>query len=118
MSTASVRPSSGGPKTAPSVRKNGQPPHTLPRPPFRPTASLTPYSKRLASRTALAATKAKEKEMKAEKETARQERIAAIKDKRARKAERERFEKMAETMHRRRVERARRRERRNKALKS
>ncbi|MCJ1315492.1 hypothetical protein MMC15_000812 [Xylographa vitiligo] len=117
MSTASsVRLSSGGPKTAPSVRKNGLPPHTVPRPPFRPTSSLTPYSKRLASRTALAATKAKEKEMKEEKEAARQERIAAIKDKQARKAERERFERMAETMHRKKVERRRRREGRNKKL--
>ncbi|MCJ1280891.1 hypothetical protein MMC26_000208 [Xylographa opegraphella] len=118
MSTASTRPTSGGPKSAPSIRKNGQPPHPHPRPPFRPSASLTPYSKRLAARTALAATKAKEKEMKAEKEAGRQERVAAIKDKRARKAERERFERMAETMHRRRVERVRRREGRNRVLKS
>ncbi|MCJ1393607.1 hypothetical protein MMC18_006482 [Xylographa bjoerkii] len=118
MSTGTVRPTSGGPKTAPSVRKNGQPPHSQPRPAFRPAASLTSYSKRLASRTALAATKAKEAEMKEEKEAARQERITAIKEKRARKVERERFEKMAETMHKRRVERVRRREKRNKALKS
>lgn len=56
--------------------------------------------------------------MKDEKEAERQARVQAIKDKRAAKAERERFEKMAETMHRRRVERVRRREKRNKALKS
>ncbi|MCJ1378461.1 hypothetical protein MMC17_001560 [Xylographa soralifera] len=117
MPATSVRPTSGGPKAAPSVRKNGQPPHASPTA-FRPSASLTPYSKRLAARTALAATKAHENELKAEKETARQARVAALLEKRARKAERERFEKMAETMHRRRVERVRRREGRNRAVRS
>ena len=56
--------------------------------------------------------------MKDEKEAARQTRIAAIKDKRARKTERERFERMAETMHRKRVDRVRRREGRNGKLRS
>lgn len=45
-------------------------------------------------------------------------RIQAIKDKRAAKEERERYEKMAEKMHRKRVERLKRREKRNKLLKS
>ena len=47
-----------------------------------------------------------------------QRRIQAIRDKRAAKAEKERYEKMAETMHKKRVERLRRREKRNKMLKS
>jgi len=47
-----------------------------------------------------------------------QRRIQAIKDKRAAKEERERYEKMAEKMHRKRVERLKRREKRNKLLKS
>lgn len=48
----------------------------------------------------------------------RQRRIQAIKDKRAAKEEKERYEKMAEKMHAKRVERLRRREKRNKLLKS
>ena len=47
-----------------------------------------------------------------------QRRIQAIKDKRAAKEEKERYEKMAEKMHRKRVERLKRREKRNKLLKS
>ena len=47
-----------------------------------------------------------------------QRRIKAIKDKRVAKEERERYEKMAEKMHAKRVERLKRREKRNKLLKS
>lgn len=47
-----------------------------------------------------------------------QRRIQIIKDRRAAKEEKERYEKMAEKMHRKRVERLRRREKRNKLLKS
>ena len=47
-----------------------------------------------------------------------QNRIQAIKDKRLAKAEKERYEKMAEKMHAKRVERLKRREKRNKLLKS
>ena len=47
-----------------------------------------------------------------------QRRIQVIKDKRAAKAEKERYEKMAEKMHAKRVERLKRREKRNKLLKS
>jgi rRNA-processing protein CGR1 len=50
--------------------------------------------------------------------TALQRRIQAIKDKRAVKEEKARYEKMAETMHKKRVERLKRREKRNKMLKS
>lgn len=78
--------------------------------------------------------KAKEKEMKDEKEAARQvrvvepcvlsysnefqQRIEAIRTKRAAKEERLRYAKMEETMHKKRVDRLRRREKRNKMLKS
>lgn len=44
--------------------------------------------------------------------------IQRIKDKRAAKEEKARYEKMAEKMHRKRVERLRRREKRNKLLNS
>lgn len=92
----------------------------------------------------MAAMKAKEKEMKEEKEAARQvssdlywsdfvritgvehyhtdspaqQRIQAIKDKRAKKEEKVRYEKMAEKMHRKRVDRLKRKEKRNKLLNS
>ena len=84
----------------------------------------------------MTAMKAKEQEMKDEKEDERQvrqdagylyghsakgsyqKRIQAIKDKRAAKEDKERYEKMAEKMHAKRVERLKRREKRNKLLKS
>lgn len=47
-----------------------------------------------------------------------QRRIQAIRDKRAKKEERERYEKLAEKMHRKRVERLKRKEKRNKLLNS
>ena len=47
-----------------------------------------------------------------------QRRTQAIKDKRAAKEEKQRYEKMAEKMHAKRVERLKRREKRNKLLKS
>lgn len=48
----------------------------------------------------------------------RQRRVQAIKDKRAAKEERERYEKMAEKMHKKRVDRLKRKEKRNKLLNS
>ena len=83
--------------------------------------------------------KAKEKELKDEKEAERQvrrrsearptlhpssnlffsqQRVQRIKDKRAAKEEKERYEKMAEKMHKKRVERLKRKEKRNKLLNS
>lgn len=50
--------------------------------------------------------------------TTKQRRVEAIKTKRAAKEERERFAKMEEKMHKRRVERLKRKEKRNKMLKS
>lgn len=111
-----------------------------PKKAFRPAAGLTSYAQRTKERAALAQMKAKEKEMKQEKEEERQvcglfalpstgralfrthslsqRRIQAIRDKRAKKEERERYEKMAEKMHRKRVERLKRKEKRNKLLNS
>lgn len=78
--------------------------------------------------------KAKEKELKDEKEAVKkvrtagfhvrcwliipQQRVDALRTKRAAKEERERFQKMEEKMHKKRVERLKRREKRNKMLKS
>jgi rRNA-processing protein CGR1 len=47
-----------------------------------------------------------------------QRRITALKEKREAKAEKERYEKMAAKMHQKRVDRLKRREKRNKMLKS
>ncbi|KAK5718898.1 rRNA-processing protein cgr1 [Elasticomyces elasticus] len=98
-------------------RKNGKQWHET-RKAFRPTSGQTPYVKRAAKNAQEAEVKKLETEMKAEKEQERQHRIQAIKDKRAAKEEKERFEKMALKMHAKRVERVRRREKRNKLLKS
>ncbi|CAN6652550.1 hypothetical protein TRVA0_026S00320 [Trichomonascus vanleenenianus] len=65
----------------------------------------------------LQAIKAQEKEMKERKEQERKEKIDKIKEKRAQKEERERYELLAKKMHAKRVERLRRREKRNKLLK-
>lgn len=103
--------------------------------PFRPTAGLTSYAKRLEERKQLAAIKEHEKEMKEEKEAERQAGqpafwmvlfqanrtqacIQKIKERRAAKEEKARYEKMAEKMHHKRVERLKRREKRNKLLNS
>ncbi|OKL58582.1 hypothetical protein UA08_06280 [Talaromyces atroroseus] len=99
------------------MRKNGKNWHA-PKKAFRPTAGLKSYEKRLQERNDLAAIKEREKELKEEKEAERQRHIQAIKDRRAAKEEKERYEKMAEKMHRKRVERKRRREKRNKLLNS
>jgi rRNA-processing protein CGR1 len=50
--------------------------------------------------------------------TVQQRRIEAIRTKRAAKEERERYQKMGEKMHKKRVERLKRREKRNAMLKS
>ncbi|TVY52710.1 rRNA-processing protein cgrA, partial [Lachnellula suecica] len=99
------------------MRKNGKQWHE-PKSAFRPKAGNSTYEKRQVERKAMDAMKAKEKEMKEEKETERQRRITALKEKRAKKEERARYEKLAETMHRKRVERLKRKEKRNKMLKS
>ena len=101
----------------PGLRKNGQPTSTAHKA-FRPTAGQTSYAKRKAKENREAETKKLEVEMKADKEADRQRKIQAIRDKRAAKEERERYAKMAEKMHKKRVERLKRREKRNKVLKS
>ncbi|KAE8447567.1 hypothetical protein EG329_010697 [Mollisiaceae sp. DMI_Dod_QoI] len=113
-----------GPSAAPQadaqsqgMRKNGKQWHPQ-KTAFRPTSGMTSWEKRQEGRKATAAVKAKEKEMKEEKEAERQRKIQALKDKRAAKEEKARYEKLAETMHRKRVERLKRKEKRNKLLKS
>ncbi|KAG0647948.1 rRNA-processing cgrA [Hyphodiscus hymeniophilus] len=116
--TASAAAASQLPAVKPQgMRKNGKQWHE-PKSAFRPKAGNTSYEKRQVERVAISAMKAKEKDMKDEKEAHRQRRIQAIKDKRAVKEERARYEKLAETMHRKRVERLKRKEKRNKMLKS
>lgn len=83
---------------------------------FRPTAGQTSYQQRMALRKTSLATKMLEREMKEEKVAERDRRVQGIKDRRKAKEEKERFEKMKERMHKKVVERKRRRERRNKLL--
>ncbi|KAI1844260.1 hypothetical protein JX265_010318 [Neoarthrinium moseri] len=99
------------------MRRNGKQ-WIAPKKAFRPGSGLQSYERRAEERIAKAAMKAKEKEMKDEKEAERQRRVQAIKDKRAAKEERERYEKMAEKMHKKRVERLKRKEKRNKLINS
>ena len=91
--------------------------HALKKP-FCPTSSQTTYAKRKEKDEATQVIKAREQEMREEKEAERNRRIQAIKDRRKAKEEKERYEKMAEKMHKKLVERRKRREKRNKLLKS
>ncbi|KAF8476922.1 hypothetical protein BDZ91DRAFT_708361 [Kalaharituber pfeilii] len=85
---------------------------------FRPKAGPgKSWDKRTRERKNMEAIKAKEKELKDEKEAARQRQVQALKEKREKKAEKERYEKLALKMHAKRVQRLKRREKRNKALK-
>ncbi|KID68650.1 Cgr1, partial [Metarhizium hybridum] len=99
------------------MRKNGKQWHEQKKA-FRPSKGLTTFEKRAKERAAMAQMKAKEKEMKEEKEAMRKEKMEKIREKRAKKEEKERYEKMAETMHRKRVERLKRKEKRNKLINS
>ncbi|PHH60406.1 hypothetical protein CDD81_1684 [Ophiocordyceps australis] len=99
------------------MRKNGKQWHE-PKKPFRPTAGLTTFEKRIKERVATAQLKVKVQEMRAEREEQKKQRTQALRARRAKKEERERYEKMAETMHRKRVERLKRKEKRNKLLNS
>ncbi|KAH8674543.1 hypothetical protein BGZ60DRAFT_404236 [Tricladium varicosporioides] len=116
VATLVVAPKVDAPK-AQGMRKNGKQWHE-PRTAFRPKAGNSSYEKRQAERKTMATVKAKEKEMKEEKEAERQRRITIIKEKRAAKEEKSRYEKLAETMHKKRVERLKRKEKRNKMIKS
>ncbi|EFX02474.1 rRNA-processing protein cgr1 [Grosmannia clavigera kw1407] len=97
------------------LRRNGKQWHE-PKKAFRPASGLTSFAQRSKERIARATMKAKEKELKDEKEAERQVRIKAIRDKKAAKEEKERYEKLAEKMHKKRVERLKRKEKRNKLL--
>ncbi|SCU84642.1 LAFA_0D11122g1_1 [Lachancea sp. 'fantastica'] len=61
--------------------------------------------------------KLKLKELKEEKDQAHKEKIQNLKERREKKEEQERYERMATKMHAKKVDRLRRREKRNKALK-
>jgi rRNA-processing protein CGR1 len=89
-----------------------------PKAAFRPSAGLTSYTKRKEQDKAAQIIKAREQELKTEKEEERSRRIQAIKDRRKAKEEKQRYEQMAEKMHKKLVERRKRREKRNKLLKS
>ncbi|KAJ5490601.1 rRNA-processing protein cgrA [Penicillium expansum] len=77
---------------------------------FRPTAGLTSYAKRQELKKHSDAVKELEREMKEEAEAERKARIQRIKDRREAKEEKLRYEKMAEKMHHKRLDRLKRRE--------
>ena len=103
---------------------------------FRPMAGLTSYKQRIEQQKRIAATKLVEKDMKEEKESKRQVqlnsvhvsnneayhtmqyRIQTIKERREAREEKIRHEKLAQRMHAKKVERLKKREKRNKMLKS
>ncbi|ANB12967.1 Cgr1p [Sugiyamaella lignohabitans] len=86
--------------------------------PLRTNAVVkTAWEKKRLAQLELKAIKAKEKELKDEKQAATQARIKAIKEKKAAKEEKERYAKLSEKMHAKRVARLRKREKRNKLLK-
>lgn len=111
---ASTQPSAA---TGLGMRRNGKNWHAQKKA-FRPTSGQTSFAKRMEQDKAKKATKALEQEMKDEKEQERQRRIQAIKDKRKVKEEKARYAKMEEKMHRKLVERRKRREKRNKLINS
>jgi len=103
---------------------------------FRPgmRSARKTYEERQADRVAMAAMKAREKEMKDEKARKKkvtpppiqtiwiyadptQEQIQALKERREKAEEKARYEKLAARMHQKKIDRMKRREKRNKALK-
>ncbi|CAG8885725.1 unnamed protein product [Penicillium egyptiacum] len=113
MSTSTATPVA--PPTG--MRKNGKNWHGTKKA-FRPTAGLTSYAKRQELKKHSDAVKELEREMKEEQEAERKARIQRIKDRREAKEEKLRYEKMAEKMHHKRLDRLKRREKRNKLLSS
>lgn len=75
------------------------------------------YSKREAKRLEEKALKEKLNALKQEKEDARKQRIEELKKRREISEEKERYEKLALKMHQKKVDRLKRREKRNKLLK-
>lgn len=79
--------------------------------------TLTSWDLKLQKRLEDQQFKEKMKQLKDEKEEIRQTRIKSLRDRREKKAETDRYELLAAKMHAKKVERMRRREKRNKALK-
>ncbi|KAF8426298.1 Cgr1 family-domain-containing protein [Tirmania nivea] len=96
------------------VGKNWKSPKTA----FRPQLGLkTTWEQRSKARKHQELVKLKEKELRDEKEAVRQKHITTLKEKREKATEKARYAALAEKMHKKRVERLKRREKRNKALK-
>lgn len=82
-----------------------------------PVKKKSEWDLRRKERQQLEIIKAKEKQLKDDKQNRHDESVNRIKDRREKKAERERYEKMAAVMHKKKVDRIRKREKRNKLLK-
>lgn len=83
----------------------------------KPTQKKSEWKLREKERAQLEIIKAKEKELKGDKQKTHDDSIARIKERREKKAEQERYAKLEAVMHKKRVDRIRRREKRNKLLK-
>lgn len=76
----------------------------------------TPWEKKQEQRQKDSEAKLRIKQMKEEKEQEKKEKIEKLKEKREKKAEQERYDRLALVMHKKRVNRLKRREKRNKLL--
>ncbi|KAF8455648.1 Cgr1 family-domain-containing protein [Terfezia claveryi] len=106
--------------TVPAAAKKGLRVNELevPKTAFRPQLGhKTTWEARSKARKHQELVKAKEKELRDEKEAVRQKHITTLKEKREKAAEKARYAALAEKMHKKRIERLKRREKRNKALK-
>lgn len=83
----------------------------------KPAAKQSQWDLRNKERTQLQVIKAKERQLKEEKQAKHDEGVAKIKERRAKEAEQERYDQLARVMHRKKLDRLRRREKRNKLLK-
>lgn len=83
----------------------------------KPIKKGTQWAERQKEIQNLEIVKAKEAQLKAEKQAKHDESVRRLKERRELKAEKERYEKMALVMHRKKVDRIKRREKRNKLLK-
>ncbi|OLL23464.1 rRNA-processing protein cgrA [Neolecta irregularis DAH-3] len=106
--------------TIPGIRKSGK----QWKPPSKPSrrtqisASLkTSWSQRSALREKLAQIKSHELRLHTEKLAEKERRVGIIKERRAQAAEKERFALLEAKMHKKKVERMRKKEKRNKMLK-
>ncbi|ORY76688.1 Cgr1 family-domain-containing protein [Protomyces lactucae-debilis] len=106
--------------TVPSVRVSGKQwklPKTATTRSQLPSSRRTPYALRQQESQRQKEVKIKESELRAEAKQELENRKRAIQEKREKREEKERFERLKEKMHKKTVDRIKKREKRNKLLK-